>query len=157
MIGLITKGIAAWMVCVTTLTCLMLRSAPASLLTFYRFGPQEDLVVIGIVIDTGAKYTALSLFCIMNSLIRSVETDVLYAWLVNSVQDKTVPKSQEIRGMAYQVAVIHSMYNWWDWFICMNILLAQIDLFLMEMFSSVLTSVVTTRMYLQHDPYSQIM
>ena len=156
MIGLITKGIVAWMVCVTTLTCLMLKSAPASLLTFYRFGPQEDLIVIGIVINTSARYTALALFCIMNSLIRSVETDVLHAWLINSVQDKTVPKSHEIRGMAYQVAIIHSMYSWWDWFICMNILLAQIDLFLMEMLSSILTSLVTTRMYLQHDLQFQL-
>ena len=144
------------MICVTTLIGIMLRSAPSSLLTFYRFGPQEDLIVIGIVINTSTRYIALALFCITNSLIRSIETDVLHAWLINSVQDKTVPKSQEIRGMAYQVAIIHSMYNWWDWFICMNLLLAQIDLFLMEMLSSILTSVVTTRMYLQHDLHFQL-
>ena len=152
MVGLITKGIIAWMLLVSSVVCIMLDSAPDSLLTFYRFGPQEDLVVIGIVINSNTRYAIIALFCIMNSLIRSVESDIVYSWIINNVQDKSVHKTEEIRQLAYQVSIVHSIYQWWDWFIDMNILLAQIDLFLMEMLSSVFTSIITTRMYLKCEP-----
>jgi hypothetical protein len=149
MIDTIAKGLLIWMVSVSTVVGVMVRATP-----FYRFGPQDDLDVMGIAINTQGRYAAVVLFCVMNSFVRSVESDVLHAWLINAVQDKTVPKSHEVRRIAYQVAVVHSMYYWWDWFIYMNILLAQFDLFLMEMSSSILTSVLTTRMYL-HEPTFQ--
>ena len=154
MVDLIAKGLLVWMFFVSTLIGVTLNSAPAALLTFYRFGPQDDLAIMGIVINNNTRYAAVALFCIVNSLIRSVETDVLHAWLINSVQDRTVSKSQEVRRIAYQVAIVHSIYYWWDWFIYVNILLAQLDLFLMEMMSSILTSVLTTRMYLKYEPSS---
>lgn len=157
MVDIIAKCLLVWICFVSTLIGLALKSAPASLLTFYQFGPHNDLDVMGIVIDSYTRYVAVALFCIMNSVIRSVETDVLHAWLINSVQDRTVPKLQEVRRIAYGVAIVHSIYYWWDWFIYMNILLAQFDLFLMEMVSSVLTSVITTRMYLHHDPSYQLL
>jgi hypothetical protein len=153
MVDGVAKGILAWMLFVSTLVGLMVKSAS----TFYRFGPQEDLVVLGIFINTNIKYAAVSLFCIANSFIRSVESDVLHAWLINTVQNKDVPKSENVRQIAYQVSIIHSMYYWWDWFIYMNILLAQLDLFLMEMTSSIITSIITTRMYLQHEPMFQLL
>jgi hypothetical protein len=152
MVGLITKGIIAWMLLVSSVVCIMLDSAPDSLLTFYRLGPQKDLVVIGIVINNNTRYAIVALFCITNSLIRSVESDIVHSWIINNVQDKSVHKTDEIRHLAYQVSIVHSIYQWWDWFIDMNILLAQIDLFLMEMLSSVLTSIITTRMYLTCEP-----
>lgn len=157
MVDLIAKGLLLWMIFVSTLIGVMLNSAPDTLLTFYRFGPQDDLAIMGIVINSNTRYAAVALFCIVNSFIRSIETDVLHAWLINSVQDRTVPKSQEVRQIAYQVAIVHSIYYWWNWFIYMNILLAQFDLFLMEMSSSILTSVITTRMYLQHEPSFQLL
>lgn len=153
MVDIIAKGLFVWMVCVSTLVGLMVKTAPTP---FYRFGPQEDLDVMGIVINTNNRYAAVVLFCVVNSLIRSIETNILHAWLINAVQDRTVPKPHEVRSIAYQVAVVHSIYYWWDWFIYMNILLAQFDLFLFEMSSSILTSVITTRMYLHHEPSFQI-
>ena len=154
MVDIIAKCLLVWMLFVSTIMGIMLNSAPATLLTFYRFGPQDDLAIMGIVINNNTRYVAVSLFCIVNSLIRSIEIDVLHAWLINSVQDRTVPKSHEVRRIAYQVAIVHSIYYWWDWFIYYHILLAQLDLFLMEMMSSILTSVITTRMYLQYEPSS---
>lgn len=152
MVDSIAKGVLVWMLFISTVVGLMLKSAPKTLLTFYRFGPQDDLIIMGIVIDTNIKYMAIALFCIINSFIRSIETDVLHAWLINNVQDKEVPKPENIRRIAYEISVIHSMYYWWDWFVYMNILLAQFDLFLLEMISSIITSIITTHMYLQFEP-----
>lgn len=151
MVDGISKGILAWMLFVSTLVGLLVNSASS----FYRFGPQEDLVILGIVIDTNVKYAAVASFCIVNSFIRSVESDVLHAWLINTVQDKDIPKPDH--RLAYQVSIIHSMYYWWDWFIYMNILLSQLDLFLMEMISSIITSLITTYYYLQHEPRFQLL
>lgn len=135
------KMLLVWMIAVSA---FVLRLKPN-----YRFGPHEDLDIMGITINTHARYAMVAMFCIVNSFIRSVETDIIHAWLINNVQDVHIHKSQEVRKIAYQVAVIHAMYYWWDWFIYMNILLAQFDLFLIEMLASIITTVITTRMYLQ--------
>ena len=150
-VALIARGLIVWICLVSALIVFALRSAPAALLTFYRIGPHEGLVIMGIVIDDYARYAAVVLYCAVNSVFRSFETDVLHAWLINSVQNESAPKTQEVRRIAYTVAVIHSVYYWWDWFLYMNILLAQVDLFLIETVSSVLMSILTTRAYLQHD------
>lgn len=148
-VDIIAKGLFLWMFFISTLVGIMLTSTTSP---FYRFGPQEDLTVMGVDINTPTRYTAVVVFCVMNSFIRSLETDVVHAWLINTVQDKTVPKTHEVRRIAYQVSIVHSMYFWWDWFIYMNVLLAQFDLFMFEMSSSILTSVITTHMYLKSEP-----
>ena len=133
MIDGFAKMLLVWMIGVSA---FVLRLKPD-----YRFGPHEDLDIMGIAINTHARYAMVAVFCVVNSFIRSVETDIIHAWLINNVQD--------VRKIAYQVAIIHAMYYWWDWFIYMNILLAQFDLFLIEMLASIITTVITTRMYLQ--------
>lgn len=148
-VDIIAKGLFIWMFFISTLVGIMLKSTTSS---FYRFGPQEDLTVMGVDINTPTRYTVVVVFCVVNSFIRSLVTDVVSAWLINTVQDKTVPKTQEVRRIAYQVSVVHSMYFWWDWFIDMNVLLAQFDLFIFEMSSSILTSIITTHAYLKDEP-----
>ncbi len=120
---------------------------------FYRFGPQKDLAIMGVAVDSNARYAVVASFCVVNSFVRSVETDVVHAWLINTVQDRSTPKTPSLREMAYRVAALHGVYYWWDWFVYMNVLLAQFDLFLLEMGSSVVASLLTTRSYLRAPLY----
>jgi hypothetical protein len=68
------------------------------------------------------------------------------------VQDINIVKPKQIRGFAYEVTNIVTIYTWVDWYVYMNLLLAQVDLFLTEMFADVLMSVLTTYYYLNTDP-----
>ena len=149
--NIVVYGILAWMCLVSTFVGLGLSSSAKNDLTFYTFGPHEKLVIMGVVIDTYAKYASVVMFCLLNSMVRSVETDILYAWLLHNVQDTSTEKTTEVKRLAYGVAVVHSTYYWWDWFVYMNILLSQCDLFLVEMAASIFTSIATTHAYLHKD------
>ena len=109
---------------------------------YYRVGPHEDFLVIGIKINTGGKYF----------LIRNIVHNILNPWLINSVQDINIVKPKQIRGFAYEVTNVITIYTWIDWYVYMNLLLAQVDLFLTEMFADGLMSVLTTYYYLNTDP-----
>jgi hypothetical protein len=151
-VPLIAKGLFLWMALVSTAIGMLLQEVPENMREFYRFGPHNDLRIMGIAIDTTIKYVGVAMYCICNSILRNLHTDVLYAWLMNNVQDSLAEKTHYIRRHAYFVSLVHSIYYWWDWFIYINILLAQFDLFLMEMGASICTALSTTYFYLKHDP-----
>jgi len=125
-------------------------------LLFYQFGPNNNLVVFGLIIDTFPKYMIIIIYCFLNSSIRTASKDILSAYLTNSVQDVTKKKTKEIRCFAYEVTYVISIYGWIDWYIYMNLLLAQVDILMIEIVSDLIMSVMTTRYYLLHDETDEI-
>ena len=123
---------------------------------YYRFGPHDNFIIIGIQINTGGKYFIAVLYCFINSLIRTSINNILKPWLINSVQDINIVKPRQIRGFAYEVTNVITIYNWVDWYVYMNLLLAQVDLFLTEMFADVFMSGLTTYYYLNTESKKQI-
>ena len=117
---------------------------------YYRFGPHDNFIIIGIKINTPVKYFICVLICFINSLIRNTVHNILNPWLINSVQDIKTVKSNQIRCFAYEVTNVITIYNWIDFYIYMNLLLVQVDLFLTEMTADVFMSVITTYYYLSH-------
>ena len=115
---------------------------------YYRFGPHDNFIIIGIQINTGGKYFLAVLYCFINSLMRTSINNILKPWLINSVQDINILKPIQIRNFAYEVTNVITIYNWVDWYVYMNLLLAQVDLFLTEMVTDVFMSVLTTYYYL---------
>jgi hypothetical protein len=79
----------------------------------------------------------------------------LNPWLINNVQNINIVKPKQISGFAYEVTYVVTIYNWVDWYVYMNLLLAQVDLFLTEMFADVLMSSLTTYYYLNTEAKNQ--
>jgi hypothetical protein len=123
---------------------------------YYRFGPHDNFLVIGIKINTPGKYFTVVLYCFINSLIRNTIHNILSPWLINNVQDIKIVKPKHIRVFAYEVTNVITIYTWVDWYIYMNLLLAQVDLFLTEMCADVLMSCLTTYYYLNTEPTNQV-
>ena len=115
---------------------------------YYRFGPHNNLIIIGIQINTPGKYFTVMLYCFINSLIRNIIHNILSPWLINNVQDVNIVKPKHIKWFAYEATYVVTIYNWIDWYIYMNLLLVQIDMFLTEMFADVFMSGLTTYYYL---------
>ena len=157
-VNTVSTGVLSWICLVTVFVGVAIASSDVGRSPFYRFGPQKDLAIMGVAVDSDAKYAGVMTFCVVNSFVRSVETDVLQAWLINAVQDRSAPKTSSVRKMAYRIAALHGIYHWWDWFVYMNVLLAQFDFFLLEMGSSVVASLLTTRSFLRaplHEGYEE--
>jgi len=149
MLAITSKIVFLWMMIVSATIISLMKYADPTYKKFYRFGPSVDMQVLGFAIDKGWKYTLLVLYCFLNSVVRTLVHNILNPWLINNVQDETKPITYEIKKKAYEITVNTTIYNWFDWFIYMNILLAQIDMVVVEICADLTMSILTTFYYMK--------
>jgi len=119
--------------------------------TFYRFGPHPELIILGIVIDTPVKYGLIVLYAVINTIIRNLDHNIIVPWIMLNVQNikannidiKDIPKQ-------YEISIINTIYSWFDWLIYIHMLLAQIDMFLLELTTDVIAIYFVTRWYIKN-------
>jgi hypothetical protein len=136
------RMILIWMFFVSSLLSQFVREG-----NIFRFGPSTDLTILEVKIDTGARYTMVLIFCLINSCMRTINSTMLHSWITNTVQDKT-NLNYIVPNKAYLLSSINSAYVWFDFFMYMNILMAQIDLFLAEVLADLIITAIVTRHYL---------
>ena len=143
---LISRLTTAW-VCIV---CLVLIGSPhTSTSTFYRIGPNENLVILGgIKIDTAGKYFFVVLYSMINTCIRSARVNILSPWVTLNVQDESKPLGTLNRFHAYEITLVANLYTWVDWWISVSMLLSQVDLIVIEVFFDFVTLYYITRNYL---------
>lgn len=117
--------------------------------SFYNFGPNDNLIILGFKINTNLKYTFVISYCFINSIFRTLYNSILHSWLINNIQDETKDKPVEIRRLAYEITCVTTIYAWFDWFIYINVLLSQIDMVLVEICADLIVSIITTTYYLR--------
>ena len=119
-----------------------------------NIGPSDNLIIFGTTIDTTEKYTVIVILSICNSAVRTMNTHILYPWVINNVQDSKYvqdSKNQTNKYHAYEITAVHSIYGFVDWYIYMNILLSQVDLFMLEMVVDLTMALLTTKYYLERE------
>ena len=79
--------------------------------------------------------------------MRTINSTMLHSWITNTVQDKT-NINYIVPNKAYLLSSINSAYVWFDFFMYMNILMAQIDLFLAEVLADLIITAIVTQYYL---------
>ena len=149
---IVSRVVMFWIIMIFITIALLYKHMNEEAMMFYQFGPNENLLVFGLNIDTYPKYCVIIIYCFLNSLIRTASKDILGAYLTNSVQDVSKEKHKNIRCFAYEVTYVLSIYAWIDWYIYMNLLVVQVDMLIIEITSDLIMSVVTTRYYLQNKP-----
>jgi len=114
----------------------------------FQFGPNPELFILGICIDDPLKYSIVVSFCFVNSGIRTLNHNILQPWIINIVQD---PKNDQIVNYktSYEISFISTIYNWFDFFMYMNILMSQIDMLIIETATDVIMTFITTTYYLR--------
>ena len=138
----------AWMIGVSAcIAAAVSSSSPATM--FFRFGPHHDFVVLGVRIDTPARYVAISLYCFINCILRSVHHNVITTWIISNVHDETCDKSHLRPAAVYEVVAASTLYAWWDWVVYIFILLSQIDMVLIEVAAELSVAAVTTCAFLR--------
>lgn len=89
-------------------------------------------------------------YSFVNSIFRTVYHNYLNPWIINNVQDEERCKKHLLKWNVYEITSVSVVYNWTDWLLYMNILLAQVDMMIVEVFADLLMSLVTTYYYLEH-------
>ena len=141
----IARLLFAWLCILTTIIIFMTYNENNIHKT--NIGPSEELIIFGTPINTLQKYIAVVALCICNSAFRAINTNIIHPWKINNIQDIKIYYKVNTYH-AYEITAIHATYGFVDWYFYINILLAQIDLFMIEMIVDLCTAMLTTRYYL---------
>lgn len=145
------RGISVWITFVTiSITALLITSKNADK-RFYKVGPHKDFLLMGFVIDNGWKYMLIVLYSLANTVVRTLQHEVLSPWLVNNVQDLERELHPDTIKHAFEVTSISTLYQWVDWLLYMNILLSQIDMVIVEVVMNLIASNTTTYLYIKYN------
>ena len=144
----VNKALLVWAaVCSLFLSIAVRAAAEESSTNFFRFGPREDLVILDVKINTGAKYAVVIFYTVISTLARTVLQEIVSPWLIQTIQNDK-PKDLYARRHAQEVAIGEVIYRWFDWFMYMHILMAQIDMMIVELVGNLVAVIYTTRMYM---------
>lgn len=119
---------------------------------FLHFGPRDSLVIFDISINTNFKYIIVLSICFINSTFRTINNNIINSWIINTIQD-TTNNTNFKKIHAYEISLSHSIYVWVDFFVYMNIILNQIDFFLIELFSECISTIIITKFYINKRQY----
>ena len=150
----VSRIITCWMVVILTILLSYIFASNEDYsgdTSFYRFGPHPELVILGIVIDTPVKYGLIVLYAVINTIIRNLDHNIIVPWIMLNVQNikannidiKDIPKQ-------YEISIINTIYSWFDWLIYIHMLLAQVDMFLLELTTDVIAIYFVTRWYIKN-------
>lgn len=144
-VDIIGRGILAWMfTCSIVLVSIIIKSTQNP---FFQLGPNSQLSILHISVDTYPKYLIVILYTACSTVVRTLQQEVLTPWIIQNIQNDR-PKSILANKIAYEITTIEVVYRWFDWFMYMNILLAQVDMMIVEILGNILACWATTYIYL---------
>ena len=150
----VSRIITCWMIVILTIMLSYLFANKEDYtgdISFYQFGPNPDLVIIGIVIDTPTKYGLVVVYAVINTVIRNLDHNIIVPWIMLNVQNIKITNIY-VKDVSkqYEISIINTIYSWFDWLIYIHMLLAQIDMFLLELTTDVIAIYFVTRWYIKN-------
>jgi len=146
-IEIITSRIVSiWIFTITSFLFFTLKQQPKTL-PLFQIGPNPELFILYIPIDTNIKYILVVSFCFFNSIIRSMNHNILQSWIINEIQDITKHTISSV-FISYEISCVSTIYNWFDFFMYMHILMSQIDLLFVEITADMIMIIIITKYYL---------
>ena len=148
-VDVFNKALLLWAAsCSLFLTIAVNKTSGDSETKFFTFGPRDELVILDIKINTPWRYSVVVIYTIISTIARTVLQEVVSPWLIQSVQNDK-PKDEYTQRYAQEVAIGEVIYRWFDWFMYMNILLAQVDMMLIVLVGNLLAVMYSTRVYMK--------
>ena len=153
----VSRLIAGWMIMILTILLSYIFANTEQFVgdtSFYRFGPNPELVILGITIDTPEKYGLIVLYAVINTVIRNLDHSIIAPWITLNVQNINAQPTEDTEKKdthkQFEISIINTIYSWFDWLIYINMLLAQVDMFLLETITDVIAIYFVTRWYIKN-------
>lgn len=144
-----------WTVSVLVTLGVLLQKGSA-LKNFYQFGPSDNLIILGLVINSYALYAGVVFYSFFNTIIRNLNNQIVCSWITLIVRDITVSKQDLSRLYIYEITLMSAIYTYIDWFIYLNLVFSQLDIVLIEFIGEMFITFIVTRMYLSISPPSNV-
>ena len=139
-----SRVLTIWIIAIVIVFLVLNKNNNSS---YLRYGPNNDLVIIGIKINNVIKYTLLVFLIIINIIMRNINNEIIRPWIILNIQNTV----QEIdsKKECYEISIVSNFYVWFDWFCSLILLFSQIDICLIDIFVDLLSTVILTRYYLK--------
>ena len=151
---LLSRIILSWMIGISIVMAVMVPKQSDDINTFYRWGPQADLVIMGIYVNTMPKYVGMIFYSVLNILIRNTNHNVIIPWITHNIQDNSTEANANKLNLflphVYEISIVSTLYSWFDWVIYINMLLSQIDIVVIELLMDLICNAFITTWYMQH-------
>jgi len=155
-VEIITSRIIFIWMCTIIIFIFLYTTSNKDTVTLFKIGPNSELFILHIAIDTTAKYMTVVSFCFVNSIFRSLNHNILQPFIINEIQDVSKNNITNF-GFCYELSCNSAIYVWFDFFMYMHILMSQIDLLLVEIIADVIITGIITKYYLNKKfNYSEI-
>jgi len=115
---------------------------------FYQFGPSENLIILGLVVDNYYLYSGVVFYSFFNTVIRNLNNQIVCAWITLVVHDTTISKEYISSLHIYEITLMSAIYTYIDWFIYLNLVFSQLDIVLIEFAGELFITYMVTRMYI---------
>lgn len=119
---------------------------------FYQFGPSDNLIILGLVINSYALYAGVVFYSFFNTVIRNLNNQIVRSWITLVIHDTTIPKIDLSHLYIYEITLMNAIYSYIDWFIYLNLVFSQLDIVLIEFAGEMFITFIVTRMYLSISP-----
>jgi hypothetical protein len=119
---------------------------------FYQFGPSDNLIILGLVINSYTLYAGVVFYSFFNTLIRNLNNQIVRSWITLVIHDTTIPKIDLSHLYLYEITLMNAIYSYIDWFIYLNLVFSQLDIVLIEFAGEMFITFIVTRMYLSVSP-----
>jgi len=151
---IVSRIITSWMIIILTILLSYIFTNTEEFsgdTSFYRFGPHPELIILGITIDTPEKYGLIVLYAIINTIIRNLDHNIIAPWITLNVQNINAQFTElKDEKKQFEISIINTIYSWFDWLIYIHMLLAQVDMFLLELSTDVIAIYFVTRCYIKN-------
>jgi len=155
-VEIITSRIIFIWMCTIIIFIFLYTTSNKDTITLFKIGPNSELFILHIAIDTTAKYMTVVSFCFVNSIFRSLNHNILQPFIINEIQDVSKNNITNF-GFCYELSCNSAIYVWFDFFMYMHILMSQIDLLLVEIIADIIITGIITKYYLNKKfNYSEI-
>ena len=144
----IIRILQGWTVTIL-ISLLVLLKKGSAFKDFYNIGPSENLVILGLEVNNFWMYSGVVFYSFFNTIIRTMNNQVVLAWITLVVHDTTISKDDISRMHIYEIALMSSIFTYIDWFIYLNLVFSQIDIVLIEFAGELFMTFMVTRMYLE--------
>jgi len=88
-------------------------------------------------------------YATINTFIRTIQHEFSSPWIIINIQDIERKQTIKNRNISYEVTCVNTIYQLIDWLLYMNMLLAQIDMVIIEIVTNLIATNITTFIYLR--------
>jgi hypothetical protein len=132
------------------IACIVFYKLGAFHMKFMAFGPSENTLFMGMIIDTWEKWYCLAIFSFTNTATNEFLGTALVPWFQNTIQDHKSKYLPYSKATCMAIIMAYDVYTHVMSIFGIYLLFSQIDFLIIRCVADVLITFITTTWFMQN-------